>query len=61
MMLVCPSCGKQFDVESILVKHYLRCWKENHLNHKSKSAPCSADINTREENQDILNFFNSFK
>ena len=61
MMFVCPSCGKQFDVEEILVKHYLQCWKENHPNHKSKSAPRSADINTRKENQDILNFFNSFK
>ena len=60
-MYICPVCNKQFDAENILVKHYLQCWKEEHPYHQSKSAPHSADINTREDNQAILDFFNSFK
>ena len=60
-MFVCPTCGKQFDVEDVLVKHYLKCWKEKNPYHQSKSAPRSEDINTREDNQAILDFFNSFK
>ena len=60
-MFVCPTCGKQFDAEEVLVKHYLRCWKEKNPYHQSKSAPRSEDINTREDNQAILDFFNSFK
>lgn len=60
-MFICPTCGKQFDTEDALVKHYMRCWKERNPNHKSKLAPRSEDINTREDSQDILDFFNSFK
>ncbi len=60
-MFICPTCGKQFDMENTLVKHYMRCWKERNPNHKSKPAPRSEDVNTREDNQDILDFFNSFK
>ena len=60
-MFICPTCGKQFDEKSILVKHMSKCWREKNPNHKSKPAPRSEDINTREDNQDILDFFNSFK
>ena len=60
-MFICPTCGKQFDMEDALVKHCLSCWKERNPNHKSKSAPRSEDINTRKDSQDILDFFNSFK
>ena len=60
-MFVCPTCGKQFDAEEVLVKHYLKCWKEKNPYHQSKSALRSEDINTREDNQAILDFFNSFK
>lgn len=60
-MFICPTCGKQFTTEDALVKHYMRCWQERNPNHKSKPAPRSEDVNTREDNQDILNFFNSFK
>ena len=60
-MFICPTCGKQFDKEDVLVKHYLSCWKEEHPYHKSKPAPRSEDINTRKASNDILNFFNSFK
>ena len=61
VMFVCPTCDKQFDKEENLVRHFLQCWKEKNPNHQSKAAPRSEDINTREENQDILDFFNSFK
>ena len=60
-MFICPTCGKQFEKENILAKHYLQCWKEQHPYHQSKSAPRSEDINTRVVNDDIANFFNSFK
>ena len=60
-MFICPICGKQFEMEDALVKHMSKCWREKNPNHKSKSAPRSEDINTREDNQDILDFFNSFK
>ncbi len=60
-MFICPTCGKQFDKEDALVKHMSKCWREKNPNHKSKPAPRSEDVNTREDNQDILDFFNSFK
>ena len=60
-MYICPTCGKQFKKEEVLVKHYLACWKEQHPYHKSKPAPRSEDINTRISNSEIENFFNSFK
>ena len=60
-MYICPTCGKQFETEDVFTKHFLKCWKEKNPNHKSKPAPRSEDINTRTDNEDILNFFNSFK
>ena len=60
-MFICPTCGKQFEMEDALVKHMSKCWREKNPNHKSKPAPRSEDVNTREDNQDILDFFNSFK
>ena len=60
-MFICPTCGKQFEMEDALVKHMSKCWLEKNPTHKSKPAPRSEDINTREDNQDILDFFNSFK
>ena len=60
-MFICPTCGKQFEMEDALVKHMSKCWREKNPNHKSKPAPRSEEINTREENQDILDFFTSFK
>ena len=60
-MYICPVCSKQCDTEDILVKHYNKCWREKNPTHKSKPAPHSEDINTREDNQGILDFFNSFK
>lgn len=60
-MYICPTCNQQFEVEETLVKHFLKCWKDKNPCHQSKSAPRSEDINTRVDNDDILNFFNSFK
>ena len=60
LMYICPTCGKQFNEEEILVKHMSKCWREKNPHLRSKPAPRSEDINTREINDDILNFFNSF-
>ena len=30
-MYICPVCRKEFDVEEVLVKHYLKCWKEKNM------------------------------
>ena len=60
-MYICPVCSQQFKEEQILVKHYLSCWKKENPHLRSKPAPRSEDINTREVNEDIENFFNSFK
>ena len=60
-MYICPVCTQQFKEEQVLVKHYLSCWKKENPHLRSKPAPRSEDINTREVNEDIENFFNSFK
>ena len=59
-MYICPVCGKQFNEEEILVKHMSKCWREKNPHLRSKPAPRSEDINTREISDDILDFFNSF-
>ena len=60
-MFVCSTCGKHFDTKEALANHFMKCWKEQHPYHQSKSAPRSEDINTRAISNDIANFFNSFK
>ena len=60
-MYICLVCNQQFKEEQVLVKHYLSCWKKENPHLRSKPAPRSEDINTREVNEDIENFFNSFK
>ena len=57
-MYICPTCGKQFENDEVLTKHFLKCWKEKNPTHKSKPAPRSEDINTRTISDDIMNFFN---
>ena len=56
-MYICPVCGKQFEKDDMLVSHYGKCWREKNPNHKSKPAPRSEDVNTREVSDEILNFF----
>lgn len=60
-MFVCPTCGREFEGENVVVKHFLSCWKERNPNHKSKSAPRSEDLNTRIVNDSVLGFFETFK
>ena len=60
-MYICPTCSKEIESEEVLVKHFLKCWKEKNPCHQAKSAPRSEDINTREVSDDIANFFGSFK
>ena len=60
-MYICPVCNRQFKEEQVLVKHYLSCWKKENPHLRSKPAPRSEDINTREVNEDIENFFNFLK
>ena len=59
-MYICPTCNKEIEKEDDAVKHFLRCWKEKNPHLKSKPAPCSEDINTREVSDDVINFFDSF-
>ena len=56
-MFICPTCGKQIEMEAVLVKHMSKCWREKNPTHKSKPAPRSADVNTREIDDELLNFF----
>lgn len=60
-MYICPACNKEIEKEDVLVKHFLKCWKDKNLNHQSKPAPRSEDINTREVSEDVMNFFASFQ
>ena len=60
-MYICPTCNQSFNTEEVLTKHFLKCWKEQHPYHKSKPAPRSEDVNTREIKPEIADFFNSFK
>jgi len=61
MKYVCPTCDKEFNTDEEVSKHFLKCWKNNNPYHKSKSAPRSEDINTREINEDIAKFFVSLE
>lgn len=58
-MFICPTCAKEFNTEDVIQKHFLACWKEQHPYHKSKPAPRSENIITREISNDVINFFNS--
>lgn len=61
MIYICPTCNEEFKTEEAIRHHFLLCWKEYHPYYKSKEAPRSQDIITKEVNEDIANFFNSFK
>ena len=60
-MYICPTCHKGFQTEEMIRKHFLTSWKEQNPFHKSKSAPRGEDIEIRKINDDVINFFNSFK
>lgn len=54
-MYICPTCGKEIESESLIATHYLACWKEQNLYHKSTPAPHSDDI--VHSNSDNMNNF----
>lgn len=56
-MFVCPTCNKEFEKKEQIRKHFLQCRCEQHPYHKSKDAPRSKDIVTREVSNDIADFF----
>jgi hypothetical protein len=56
-MYICPICSKEFIEEDKLVKHYLACWKSKNPQHKSKNAPRSADVETRNVSDEMKEFF----
>lgn len=60
-MYICPTCGREFREEVLIQKHFLSCWKEKNPYHQSKPAPHSEDIVSRDINDEITDFFNSFK
>ena len=60
-MFICPVCHKEFDSEQKVAHHYLACWKENALPHKSKDAPRSEDINTCNGADVMQNFMEGLK
>ena len=60
-MYICPTCNGQFSTEEILVKHMSKCWREKNPHLRSKPAPRSEDINTREINAELIDFFKEFK
>ena len=55
-MYICPTCGKKFNTEELIQKHFLQCWKMQHPYHKGKEAPRGKDIVTREGNNEMENF-----
>lgn len=60
-MYICPTCLKEFNTEQAIQKHFLTCWKKQHPYHKSKDAPRSKDIVTREINDNVMEFFERIK
>lgn len=58
-MYFCSCCGKPYEEEEKLVQHFSKCWKEKNPYHQSKEAPRGVDIETREVNSDIADFFRS--
>lgn len=61
-MYICPVCNeKYFSTEDAMRKHYLSCWKNKNPNHQSKSALRNEYLASYVINDDVLEFFNSFK
>lgn len=60
-MYICPTCGREFPTEEKIKKHSLSCWRKANPHYKTKHAPQGETIVTKDVNNDILDFFNSFK
>ena len=61
IMYICPTCNRGFKNEENIQKHFLSCWKEQHPGHKSKPAPRSEDIETKQIDNGVLDFFNEMR
>ena len=60
-MYICPICNQAFQTKEIIAKHSLQCWRKHNPNDKSKPAPCKGNVTKQEINEDVTNFFASFK
>lgn len=60
-MYICPTCNKRYATKEEIKKHSMICWKKTNSHYKSKTAPRGEIIVTKEIDNNILNFFNSFK
>lgn len=60
-MFICPVCGKEYQTDTAVAKCFLKCWRETNPNHKSKEAPHSDDVVTRQCTADVANFFAQFE
>ena len=60
-MYICPTCGREYESDEMVAKHFLTCWKETHTSYISKEAPRSEDIITRQVNNEMANFFAAFQ
>lgn len=60
-MFICPTCDKKYATEKEIKKHSMICWKKANPHHKPKTASQGETIVIKEINNDILNFFSSFK
>ena len=60
-MFICPTCNKKCATKEEIKKHSMACWRKANPHYKSKPAPQGETIITKEVDNDILNFFNSFE
>ena len=60
-MYICPTCNRLFKDPEIIAKHSLQCWREHNPNHQSKPAPCKGNVTERHVNEDVLNFFSTYR
>ena len=60
-MYICPTCGREYESNEMVAKHFLTCWKEKNNCPPPKEAPRSEDIVTRQVNNEMANFFAAFQ
>ena len=56
-MYICPVCKKEYEQEALVVKCYLKCWKEKYPIYKPNNAPRSEDRVERQCTSEIEDFF----
>lgn len=60
-MYICLTCKQKFQTEENIRKHFLRCWKEQYPYYKSNPAPHSENIETKQIDNGVLDFFNGLR